>query len=156
MYDVPSESLSILRATPEVLVRLLTGLTREGASFLRGGDEGWSILEVVCHLRDAEERALERMQTLRDAEMPVIAGYDQEAWARERRYADDNLDRALTAFIEFRGRHVAELEALDVAAWERAGVHDEIGRVTIASHTLHIAAHDAVHLAQIARQLSPT
>jgi len=152
MYDVPSESLTTLRATPAILRRLLAGLSQERAATLRGGDEGWSILEVVCHLRDAEERAIERMRTLREADEPRIAGYDQEAWARERRYADDDLQAACNAFLEYRRRHIAELEALGPDAWERAGLHDEQGRVTIASHTLHIAAHDATHLAQIARQ----
>ena len=152
MYDVPSESLAVLRATPDILSRLLAGLGTPRAAELRGGDEDWSILEVVCHLRDAEERAIVRMRTLRDADDPRIAGYDQEAWARERRYNDDDLGRALAAFVEFRRRHVAELEALVPGAWERGGVHEEHGRVTIAGHTLHIAAHDVVHLAQIARQ----
>jgi DinB superfamily len=152
MYDVPTESLTALRATPTILRRLLAGLTQDHAGALRGGDEGWSILEVVCHLRDAEERALERMRSMRDMDEPRIAGYDQEAWARERRYADDDLQAACDAFLEHRRRHIAELEALEPAAWERAGLHDEQGRVTIASHTLHIAAHDATHLAQIARQ----
>ena len=153
MYDVPSEMLTMLRSTPATLRRLLDGVTQEAAARSRGGDEGWSIVEVVCHLRDAEERALERMRILRDADEPLIAGYDQEAWARERRYAEDDLGRALEAFVAFRASHVAELEALAPGAWDRSGTHEEVGTITIAGHTLHIAAHDAVHLAQIATQL---
>lgn len=153
MYDVPSETLTILRSTPAILGRLLHDVTRETAATSRGGDEDWSILEVTCHLRDAEERALERMRAMRDADAPLIAGYDQEAWARERRYAQDDLASALDAFFAFRVRHVAELEALAPEAWGRPGTHEEYGAVTIATHALHMAAHDAVHLAQIASQL---
>ncbi len=154
MYDTAGELVGILRATPEVLRALLREVTPERARAARGGDEGWSVIEVLCHLRDAEVRALERMRAMRDEANPVIRGYDQEAWARERDYAGDNMDRALDAFVSLRAQHVADLEALGPDEWERPGRHSEAGAVTILSHTIHIAHHDAVHAAQIARQLA--
>jgi hypothetical protein len=48
---------------------------------------------------------------------------------------------------------MAELAALAPHDWERTGRHAELGRITIASHTLHIVSHDLVHAAQLARQL---
>lgn len=155
MYDTTEELVGILRATPEVLRALLRDVTPERARTARGGDEGWSVVEVLCHLRDAEERALERMRAMRDEANPVIHGYDQEAWARERDYAGDNMDSAFDAFVGLRVQHVADLEALRPDEWERPGHHSEAGAVTILSHTIHIAHHDAVHAAQIARQLAP-
>lgn len=154
MYDTTGELAGILRATPEVLRALLRDVTPERARMARGGDEGWSVVEVLCHLRDAEERALARMRTMRDEANPVIHGYDQEAWARERDYAGDNIDSAFAAFVGLRAQHVADLEALRPDEWERPGQHSEAGAVTIRSHTIHIAHHDAVHAAQIARQLA--
>ena len=153
MYDEAKDLIAALASTPETLGGLLQGVSQEQAQAARGGDEGWSVVEVTCHLRDAEERALERMRTLRDQDDPLIAGYDQEAWARERNYAADDLRAALAAFARFRQQHVAELAALTAAQWEHVGRHEEIGAVTIRNHTLHIASHDAVHLAQIGRQL---
>lgn len=155
MYDTTSELIGLLRATPEVLEGLLRAVTPERARAARGGDEDWSVVEVVCHLRDATERAIERTRALRDEENPVIHGYDQEAWARERNYAAADLSDAFAAFVRFRAQHVADLEALRPEQWQRTGRHAEIGDVTIMSHTIHIANHDAVHLAQIARQLAP-
>ena len=78
MYDSSKDLLDALRATPSVLEALLYGCTQEQARTARGGDEGWSVVEVVCHLRDAEERALERMRSMRDAASPHLAAYDQE------------------------------------------------------------------------------
>jgi hypothetical protein len=66
MYDTAKDLLDAFRATPDILEGLLEGCTEEQARAARGGDEGWSIVEVMCHLRDAEERALERMRTIRD------------------------------------------------------------------------------------------
>jgi len=153
MYDSHHDLLEALRATPDVFKRLLKGLTQEQAISLRGGDENWSIVEVMCHLRDAEERALERMRLMRDQPEPALVGYDQEAWARERNYAAADLRNTFDSFLRFRATHVAELTALPPQAWDRVGIHAEQGRITIATHTLHIVSHDFIHAAQIARQM---
>lgn len=153
MYDTPKDLLDALRATPTVLEALLRDCTQEQAQRAKGGDEGWSVVEVVCHLRDAEERALERMRAMRDQVDPLLPGYDQEQWALERNYASAQLSKALTGFMRFRSQHIAELGALASADWERTGQHAEVGRITIASHTLHVVSHDLVHAAQLARQL---
>jgi hypothetical protein len=153
MYNSAQDLLDALRATPEVLEALLDGYTQAQATAARGGEEEWSIVEVVCHLRDAEEQALARMRLMRDATDPVIAAYDQERWARERRYAEPSLPEALAAFNRFRAQHVTELAQLSPQEWQRSGQHEEQGTITISSHTLHIVSHDALHAAQIARQL---
>lgn len=155
MYDTADELVGILRATPEILQVVLSTFTEERARAARGGDEGWSVLEVLCHLRDTEEWALERMRKMRDQANPVIHGFNQEIWARERNYAADRVEAALAGFVRLRAQHVAELEALPSGDWERPGRHSKVGAVTIMSHTIHIAHHDAVHSAQIARQLAP-
>ena len=153
MYNVSLDLLDALRATPEVLEGLLAGCTQEQAGMARGGDEGWSIVEVICHMRDAEERALERARLMRHTENPAIAAYDQERWAEERNYAAADLWEALAAFIHFRAQHIAELAQLSPQEWERSGQHEEQGNITIRDHTLHIVSHDSIHAAQIARQL---
>ena len=153
MYNLTHDLLDALQATPEVLEALLAGCTQEQATSARGGDEGWSVVEVVCHLRDAEEQALARLHLMRDTADPVIAAYDQERWARERNYPEASLHEALAAFTRLRAQQVAELAKLSPQEWERSGQHEEQGTITISSHTLHIVAHDALHAAQIARQL---
>ena len=153
MYDAPKDLVDALRATPTMLEALLRDCTQEQAQRAKGGDEGWSVVQVVCHLRDAEERTLERMRTMRDQVDPLLVGYDQEQWAQERNYAAAQLREALATFVRFRSQHMAELAALAPNDWERTGRHTELGRITIASHTLHIVSHDLVHAAQLARQL---
>jgi hypothetical protein len=153
MYDTTKDLLDALRATPDTLEGLLRGVTQEQAQAARGGDEGWSIVEVLCHLRDAEERTLARTIAMRDEDDPFLAGYDQEAWARERAYNQADLREALAGFVGFRAQLLAVLGALSAAEWERAGRHEEQGTITISNLIVHIVAHDAIHAAQIARQL---
>ena len=153
MHNIAQDLLDALQATPEIVETLLDGCTQEQATAARGGDEGWSIVEVVCHLRDAEEEAFSRMRLMRDNAHPVIVAYDQDLWARERNYAEASLREALAAFNRFRAQHVTELAQLSPQEWERTGQHEEQGTITISSHTLHMVSHDALHAAQIARQL---
>lgn len=153
MYDLSRDLLDALKATPETLTGLLAGVSEAQARAARGGDEDWSVVEVICHLRDAEETSLQRVEAMRDQDVPLIAGYDQEALARERNYKSADLDSALAGFITFRQRLVATFSALTPEQWERAGQHNELGRITIFSHAVHKVSHDAIHCAQIARQL---
>src|SRR5690606_23761781 len=98
MYDETRELVDALRVTPETLAGLLRDVTPERARAARGGDEDWSVVEVMCHMRDTEEQALGRMRALRDMPDPVVGGFDQMALARERSYATDDLHAALAAF----------------------------------------------------------
>ena len=154
MYDLQHDLLDALNATPETLTGLLTGVSQAQAQSAMGGDENWSVVEVVCHLRDAEEISLQRTIAMRDQDVPQILGYDQEALARERDYRGTDLRAALAAFTAFRQQHLAVLVALHPEQWQRSGEHNEFGHITIAEMIIHKASHDAIHCAQIARQLN--
>ena len=153
MYNLHRELIETLAATPETITGLLRGIDEAQARSAKGGDENWSVIEVLCHLRDAEKIGLGRMQAMRDENYPSIPGWDQNALALERKYAEADLAPVLAAFIETRARYVAALKALQPEQWQRTGKHNETGDITILTHALHRAYHDAIHCAQIAHQL---
>lgn len=155
MYDLHRELIETMAATPETLTGLLRGVSDAQARSAKGGDENWSVIEVICHLRDAEEIGLGRMQAMRDEDDPSIPGWDQNALAMERKYAEADLAPALTDFTRFRAEYVAALKALTPEQWERPGHNIAIGDITIVAQAIHRTYHDAIHCAQIARQLSP-
>lgn len=154
MYNVTEILLDTFRSTPDILNGLLRNVSPAQVAAARGGDENWSVVQVLCHLRDAEERNLERIRLMRAQDNPVLEGYDQEQWARERNYAAARLDEALAAFLKRRAATLAELASLTPQEWERPGRHSETGPITILSYIQRLLRHDAVHLAQIARQLT--
>ncbi len=147
------ELIEALRSTPETLKGLLSQVTLEQARSAKGGDENWSVVEVICHLRDAEEISLQRIKTIRDQDHPRIARYDQLVLARERNYREADPYAALEAFTSFREQHAAVLSALSPEEWERSGEFEAFGEMTISAHTIHKLYHDTIHCAQIARQL---
>lgn len=153
MYNSPKDILDALRASGEVFTALLDGVSQEAARKAVGGDEEWSVVEVLCHLRDAESHALARNRLMRDEDHPKIEGYDQEQLAKDADYASQDLRQALSAFLDYREQNVVLLEGLSPEQWARPGLHSDVGEITIQNHMIHMVAHDAVHAAQIARQL---
>ena len=153
MYDLNHDLLDALKATPETLAGLLAGISDSQSRAATGGDENWSVVEVICHMRDAEEYFIQRMQAMRDQDNPSIIAYDQEALARERNYRAADLQVALAGFNVFRRQTIKEFSLLSPDQWQRAGQHNELGQITIFAQAVHHIAHDAIHCAQIARQL---
>jgi len=154
MYDLHHDLLDAFKATPDLLNGLLNPIDTAQARSATGGDENWSVVEVICHLRDAEEFFIKRYQSMRDQENPVIVGYDQEALARERNYKNADFRASLASFNALRRQTISELSRLTPEQWQRRGQHTELGQITIFAQAIHHVAHDAIHCAQIARQVN--
>lgn len=153
MTNDQAELLNIYRSTPAVLQALLRNVPDATSRAPGEGEEAWSIVEIVCHLRDAEAKVLERVRLMRDQDKPFLAAYDQAELARQAAYRDQDLAGALESFIRIRQEQIDELEALDETQWQRTGMHEEAGETSIQGLTLHMAAHDVIHLAQISRRI---
>lgn len=150
MFSEREETLKILRGTPVVLRRLVRGMD-DDAWRRRPADGEWSILEVVAHVGDTDERALGRVRRMLTEDEPLIPGYDQEALAVERRYNELDPSEALDRFEAIRREHIAVLEDLQEAEWRRTGIHSEQGPMDVQLYEAHVAGEDVDHLAQIAR-----
>ena len=108
----------------------------------------WSIAQILNHLLDTENRYVGRVRRMRREDRPTMKimtdpDYTKlpalKAWAR---------------FYELRKRHLRLLRSLKIAEWRRSGTLTPVGKISIAGLVRHMAAHDAMHTAQIARRLS--
>ena len=143
-----TEITAYLRQLPDLIDEVIDGLPDEALRRRPSLDE-WSILEVCCHLRDAAEEEGVRVRRLSEEENPTLVPYDQEALARDRDYQGDDVRRVRTALRAFWGGLAYQLEGLTDEQWERAGVHPEIGRVTVRSRAELAVEHGQAHLAQL-------
>jgi len=110
---------------------------------------GWTAREVVHHLADSEMTAAIRLRRLLAEDAPVIAAYDEEAFAKVLRYAERPIEAALNAVKGARETSVELLDLLAEEDWARAGTHTESGPYGV-EDWLHIyAAHAHDHAAQI-------
>jgi hypothetical protein len=114
----------------------------------------WSILEVCCHLVDEEtEDFRPRLQsTLIDpsAEWPPL---DLEGVAEKRGYNSRDLIQVLDQFATARRANVQWLLSLESPDWTQAHTHPEIGALRAGDILAAWAAHDALHMRQIAKRL---
>ena len=142
-----------LASMAEILPMLVEGLSDDEAKWKPAPDQ-WSVLEVFCHLADEEEEdfrpRLER--TLSDplAEWPPL---DLENVAQRRGYNDRDLARTVEKFSVERRASVNWLRSLSSPDWNLAHAHPKIGAIRAGDLLASWAAHDAIHLRQIAKRL---
>lgn len=117
--------------------------------------EHWSILEVCAHLQDEERedfRARAEL-TLRDPmiEWPKL---DLQGVAERRAYNERDPEAVLADFSAARAANIAWLDGLGADTdWARAKVHPKFGPLAAGMLLAAWAAHDALHLRQIAKRL---
>jgi HAD superfamily hydrolase (TIGR01549 family) len=152
-YSSPAAMLAILRATPAALDTFCRHLPLELWKKRPRPDE-WSLLEIVCHLRDVDmEVNKPRLQKVLNEKDPFIPGKDTDPWAQERGYIDRNGLEALQHFIIARLEMLDMLEAMKTEEFRRPARHAFFGRTTLAELVNIIAQHDRLHIRQIHQTL---
>ena len=113
---------------------------------------GWSILEVICHLRDEEtDDFRQRLRlTLEDPEKPWPP-MDPQAWVTERRYQERSLKPELLLFLAERKKSLDWLRGLKAPDWSRKHTHPRLGSMAAGDLLAAWVAHDLLHVRQIAR-----
>jgi hypothetical protein len=148
--------IRLLRDTLAILEYILADVSQATATTRRDpndGDKGWTVTEVVCHLRDFDGIFLNRARRIVAEVEPALGRYDHERMAVEGRYNAQDLRAVLADLRRSRAEFVAFFQALDTDAWNRAGIHPERGRFTLDDALMQVGLHDALHLEQITRIL---
>jgi hypothetical protein len=139
-----------LKATPAKLRAALKGVPKKTLLFVPAPGK-WSILEIVCHLRDMERDAyLARYQRILAEHEPRLPDIDGELYAVEREYRSASLAEALRDWTRLRKECLKLLARVKGEQWQRAGVHETAGRLTLADLLRrHAVGNDEAHLGQI-------
>ena len=142
------EILSKFQEAPRALATLFRGLSDDDAR-RKPTPEQWSMLEILCHLRDVEFLFVERYGKIANHDRPTLRMIDQDDLAVRLRYNADDPPAALREFQGLRGETVALLSALAQQSWERVGLHPRRGEFSIAAHAVMHVAHDANHVERL-------
>lgn len=111
----------------------------------------WSIVEIVAHLAEDELVSSWRYRQMLELPGCDLRGFDQDRWAAYGRYEEWNIADACTMFRLLRAANLRMLERLTDDEWQRHGIHEERGQITVLDLARHMAGHDANHLEQIRR-----
>ena len=146
-------SLEHLRATGRDLVSLVSGVSDDHLARSPAEDQ-WSAAEVIAHLADAELVYANRLRLVVAQDRPRLPWYDEQEWVARFGQLDEDARVTLARWRALRDSNVRLLEALVDEEWERAGIHDTDGLMTVEAIAKRMVAHDRTHLDQIRAALS--
>lgn len=145
-----AQHLKTLAETPARLKAALKGVSKKlGAA--RPAPGKWSILEIVCHMRDMEAEAyLARYRRILAEDNPSLPDIDGDAIALERDYRSQSLPAVLREWSKLRKENLKLLKKVKGGQWERIGTHATAGRFSVADFLRRQAVgNDEAHLGQV-------
>ena len=114
----------------DVPARAIVGLTPEqlDAHPVPGT---WSIRQIIVHLLESELAAMHRMRRIAGEELPLIIAYDESAMAANLLYEREDLGTVTDLFAALRHWNAAWLRRMPDAAFQKKGVHNQRGLLSL-------------------------
>ena len=142
------DAIARLSAMPGFLGAAIEGRTPEELLF-RPRDDGFSLGEQACHLRDLERDGyLVRVRRILAEDLPELAPFDGAAVARDRDYLRQSAADAVRDFGTARRAVIALLAPLGAAELARAALFDG-KRIMLCDVIAMMCDHDRGHRAEI-------
>lgn len=153
MMLIRKAHITLMSNTLKILNTLLETVSQEEATIYRDGGDGWTVLEVLCHLRDYDVIFYERAKSIIQQDNPTFVPRDHEAMVIEKNYNGQNLKQVLADLNTSRPAFITFFESLTPEQWERGGIHPEYGDFPITRSCMQVGTHDVTHIEQITRIL---
>ena len=101
-----------------------------GALDRRPTDGSWTIREIVIHLADSDLIGADRMKRIIAEDLPLLIGYNETRFIQRLHPELQDIETAIALFDLNRRQFAAVLRALSDETFDRAGIHNEAGKVT--------------------------
>lgn len=133
----------------ELLLAALKDIPVEAWKF-KPSPQDWSVHEVIIHLADSETNAALRARKLAVEPGGLLMGYDQDKWAVDLNYHDQNTDDALQVTKYTRLRTYQWLKTLPDDVFKHTVRHPEYDEPYTFEQWINLyAAHIPGHIEQI-------
>lgn len=155
MREIPRDGdnhaflLKALHEASGELENALYGVSRR--DLRRRQNDDWSLIEIAGHLRDKEEQTLSYLRAITASKRPELPAVDLAMLVAEGGYEQLDPREVLYQFADLRQETLYLLYRLSAEKWQRAGVHEYRGRLTVAQLVKELNEHDLRHLWQIQR-----
>ncbi len=152
--DISHEQMiAELHSHPRELTAMLDGL--DGQTLARPApDGGWSIKQLVGHLRDASTTYLERTILMLNQNHPTMPRMSRDD---EANYNNNDLGQMLQDLAASDERFAQLLESLTPQQWQRTGVRksaDDDAELVVDDTAVHAVDHEREHIAEIKKLLN--
>jgi hypothetical protein len=149
----PTRTLKALKKNATILSLVLRDVDQTKATTARDGADGWTVLEIMCHLNDFEEIFTARDRLVAEQDLPAIQGYDPAQLLIQNDYKSQNFADVFASWLKQRRAHVEFLSGLTDEQWARYGNHPMWGNVSVLEMATLTGQHDSDHIEQIIRAL---
>lgn len=153
-HAVHRQLIARLRQQADDVRRLTSDLDEERIR-QRTVPEKWSVHELVCHLWRIQEIFQRRLDSMLEADNPLITPYDPEHDAEFDRLVQQPSSAALSRFAAARERFLATVDPLTPAQWHRPGAHPEFPDFDVHFLVEYFAHHEAHHIYQLFQRRIP-
>jgi uncharacterized damage-inducible protein DinB len=128
-----------------LLVYATSGLTHEHETE-RVGPGTWSISELVAHLLDSDLVLADRMKRVIAEDEPALLAFDENRWIERLDSRSMPVEEAVSLLAGQRHWMTRILRKCTEADFNRAGIHSEAGRKTLADLVVSAVSHVDHHL----------
>jgi hypothetical protein len=141
-----------------LIARVLRGPGRVSRIFSMLSDEQlgaplapgeWSPAEVLAHLRAADDIQAMRAYMILTRDEPPLPAFDERVWSQVAGYLTLHPRASLDLYFRRRIELGYALRAVNAAAFDRAGMHEALGRLTLRALLENLAEHEEDHVAQL-------
>lgn len=116
-------------------------------------DDGWCLLALAAHLRNAERGVLGQVEAILDTREPDLTNVDLDDIPLLDDCRGEDEDALLDEFHYLRRHSTYLLWDLSEREWERGGRHPYRGRLTLLEIARELYQHDLGHLWQARRMV---
>jgi len=107
----------------------------------------WSMHQLVIHMQDSDAVAIDRMKRIiAEDKPPLLIGYDENKFVANLFYAEQSAEVAAELFDVSRKQFATVLRRVPDAAWNKFGVHNERGKLTLLEFVQSYVRHLDNHL----------
>lgn len=146
------ESIDAFENGPADLRRAVAGLS-EADLDIKPADGTWTLRQNIYHLAHSDAIGVDRLLRIAFEEKPpLLIGYDESAGTQPMFSEGHPTEELLTLFELNRKACVRILRRLPRQAFAKFGIHNEVGRVTLAEMVEKYVKHVNHHLVIMARK----
>lgn len=142
------DALAAIPDTLDALVRASSGVGRSS-----GQADSWSPSEIAGHLCDSARYWGARMFRVAHEDQPALPAFDEQMMVALAGYRYRPLDELLAAFRLLSAGNVALLRSLNASGWDRTGIHETRGTMTLWEIVAVETEHEEGHVRQFAEAM---
>ncbi len=143
--------IDIYAAGGSKLIEAYQGLTCEQL-FALPVPGTWSLHQIAIHMMESDLIGTDRMKRIAAMDKPLLIGYDESAFAILPGVEKIDTMAACRLFDQNRQMTATILRALPDSSFDRWGIHNEIGRVTLGEMVEKYIHHLDGHLEHVAKK----